>query len=325
VVLDFRSAIRQALDEELEADASVILFGEDVAAAGGAFAVTTGLHEKYPDRVIDTPISELALSGAAFGAAVCGLRPVVEIMFGDFLPLAMDSLLNQSSKYWYMSNEQASVPLVVRCVVGAGGRFGPIHSQMPIAWFMSIPGIKIVGPSNPGDAKSLLVTAIRDDNPVLFLEHKRLYTVKGEVDGEPGQIGKARVIRSGTDLTLVSALRTVQDCLEAATILEEDGISAEVIDLRTLRPPDIGTVLHSVKKTTRVLVAEEGPHTGGWAAEILASVVEQNLEGLAAAWRLTTPDLPVPYSPPLEDAALPSAKSIAASVKSRIGGGVKRA
>ncbi len=319
--LDFRGAIRKALDDELTADPAVILFGEDIGAAGGAFAVTTGLQEKHPNRVLDTPISELALSGAGFGAALCGLRPVVEIMFGDFLPLAMDSLLNQASKFWYMSNGQASVPMVVRCVVGAGGRFGPIHSQTPIAWFMSVPGIKIVGPSTPADAYSLLRAAVRDENPVLFLEHKRLYTVKGEVSGEQQSIGEAAIVREGADLTLVSALRAVPDCLEAAAMLESAGISAEVIDLKTLRPPDIPTIVKSVKKTHRLMVVEEGPRTGGWAGEILAAVTEECLGVMQSAWRLTTADHPVPYSPGLEDAFLPSATSIVASVTQHMAGG----
>src|SRR5690349_22171630 len=179
--LEFRDAIKQALDEELARDDSVIYFGEDVAKPGGVFAVTGGLHEiQGQTRVFDTPIAELAMAGAAFGAAISGLRPVLEIMFGDFLALAMDSLVNQSAKYWYISNEQASVPLVVRSAVGAGGRFGAIHSQTPIAWFQGVPGLKIVAPSTPRDAKGLLKGAIRDDNPVLFFEHKRLYSLKGD-------------------------------------------------------------------------------------------------------------------------------------------------
>src|SRR6266851_8188272 len=188
----FRTAIRDALDEELAADERVILFGEDVAVAGGVFATTTGLYDKYgPDRVFDTPISELALAGAAFGSAVTGLRPVIEIMFGDFLTLAMDSLVNQSTKYWYLTGEQVPVPLVIRSVVGAGGRFGAIHSQMPVSWFMGIPGLKIVAPSTPADAKGLLKGAIRDDNPVLFFEHKRLYTLEGDVNGADVPLGRA--------------------------------------------------------------------------------------------------------------------------------------
>src|SRR3954469_7210362 len=183
--LEFRVAIRDALAEELERDERVVFFGEDVAAAGGGFATTPELFERFgPERVFDTPISELALAGAAFGSAVCGLRPVIEIMFGDFLPLVMDSLVNQAAKYFYISNEQASVPLVVRSAIGAGGRFGAIHSQSPIAWFNGVPGLKIVAPSTPGDAKALLKASIRDDNPVLFLEHKRLYSIKGEAHDE---------------------------------------------------------------------------------------------------------------------------------------------
>ena len=258
--LDFRSAVREALDEELAADERVVLFGEDVAVAGGVFATTTGLYEKYgPDRVFDTPISELALAGAAFGSAVHGLRPVVEIMFGDFLGLVMDSLVNQSTKYWFLTQEQVSVPLVFRSVVGAGGRFGAIHSQMPASWFMGVPGLKIVAPSTPADAKALLKAAIRDDNPVLFFEHKRLYGVEGEVNGAEARLGEAAVVRDGRDVTLATAMKSVHDSLEAAEALERDGISVEVIDLRTLRPLDIDTVVSSVRKTNRLVVVEEGP------------------------------------------------------------------
>src|SRR6187455_2369376 len=232
----FRTAIRDALDEELAADERVILFGEDIAVAGGVFATTTGLYDKYgPERVFDTPISELALTGAAFGSAVHGLRPVIEIMFGDFLTLAMDSLVNQSTKYWFLTQEQVSVPLVIRSVVGAGGRFGAIHSQMPASWFMGVPGLKIVCPSNPADAKALLKAAIRDDNPVLFFEHKRLYGLEGDVDGAAVELGTAGVVREGRDVTIVSAMKGVHDGLEAAAELEADGVSVEVVDLRTLR------------------------------------------------------------------------------------------
>ena len=224
--IDFRTAVREALDEELAADDRVIFFGEDVAIAGGVFAVTTGLYEKYgSERVFDTPISELALAGAAFGAAITGLRPVVEIMFGDFLTLVMDSLVNQSTKYWFLTGEQVSVPLVIRSVVGAGGRFGAIHSQMPVSWFMGVPGLKIVTPQRPADAKGLLRSAIRDDNPVLFFEHKRLYGMIGDVDGELVPIGVARIAREGTDVTIVSAMNGVHEALKAAETLAADGIS----------------------------------------------------------------------------------------------------
>ena len=315
----FRTAVRATLDEELAADARVILFGEDVAVAGGVFATTPGLYEKYgADRVFDTPISELALAGAAFGSAITGLRPVIEIMFGDFLTLAMDMLVNQATKYRFLTQEQVAVPLVIRSVVGAGGRFGAIHSQMPASWFMGVPGLKIVAPSTPADAKSLLKAAIRDDNPVLFFEHKRLYGLEGEVDGEVGRLGQAAVVREGNDITLVTAMKSVHDASEAATALEGDGISVEVIDLRTLRPIDVETILASVRKTNRIVVVEEGPATGGWAGEVLACVTEEALGHLDEAWRIATPNTPIPYSPPLEDAFLPGADRIAAEIRRRL-------
>ncbi len=317
--IEFREAVRSALDEELERDERVIFFGEDVAAAGGVFAVTPGLAEKYgPTRVFDTPISELALTGAAYGAALNGLRPVLEIMFGDFLALSMDSLINQATKYWFLSGERQSCPLVIRSVVGAGGRFGAIHSQMPVSWVMGVTGLKIVAPSTPADAKGLLKAAIRDDNPVLFFEHKRLYSTKGEVNGsEPLELSRAVVVREGDDVTLVSAMNGVHDCLAAADRLAQEGVSAEVVDLRTLRPFDLETVLASVAKTNRVAVVEEGPLTGGWAGEVLARVTEEGLGDLDDAWRIATADSPIPYSPPLEDAFLPGAERIAAEVLAR--------
>ena len=312
--IEFRRAIRDALDEELARDESVIFFGEDVAKAGGVFAVTPGLWEKYPDRVLDTPISELALAGAAFGSAVCGKRPVFEIMFGDFLPLTMDSLVNQSAKYWYISNEQASIPLVVRSAIGAGGRFGAIHSQTPISWFLGVPGLKIVCPATPADAKGLLKSAIRDPNPVLFLEHKRLYGLKGEVNGDLTPIGKGAVVREGDDITVVGAMKSVHDALAAAGKLVEHSVEAEVIDLRTLRPMDVDLVLESVAKTSRLVVVEEGPRTGGWAAEVVARVSEAALDQLDDIWRITTADAPIPYSPTLEDAFLPAPDVIVESI-----------
>jgi pyruvate/2-oxoglutarate/acetoin dehydrogenase E1 component len=318
--IEFRTAIRDALDEELEHDERVIFFGEDVAAAGGVFAVTPGLMDKYGDRVFDTPISELAIAGAAFGSAVTGMRPVIEIMFGDFLPLAMDALVNQASKYWYISNEQSSVPLVVRSIVGGGGRFGAIHSQMPVSWLEGVPGLKIVCPSNPEDAAGLLKAAIRDDNPVLFFEHKRLYSMKGPRESsEPIPLGQAKVVREGADITIVTAMKSVHDSLAAAEVLASDGIEAEIIDLRTLRPIDWDTVRASVGKTNRLVVVEEGPRTGGWAGEILALATEDALEDLDDAWRITTPDRAVPYSPPLEDAFFPGSEAIANAISARLG------
>jgi acetoin:2,6-dichlorophenolindophenol oxidoreductase subunit beta len=317
--IDFREAVRSALDEELARDERVILFGEDVALAGGVFATTPGLYEKYgPKRVFDTPISELAMTGAAYGAAVTGLRPVLEIMFGDFLALSMDSLINQATKYWFLTGERHGCPLVIRSVVGAGGRFGAIHSQMPVSWLMGITGLKIVAPATPDTARGLLKAAIRDENPVIFFEHKRLYGLKGESGlGEPLELGRARVVREGEDVTLVSAMMGVHDCLAAADALAAQGVSAEVIDLQTLRPLDLDTVLASVVKTNRVAVVEEGPLTGGWAGELLALVTEQGLGDLDDAWRIATANTPIPYSPPLEDAFLPGPERIAAEVLAR--------
>jgi acetoin:2,6-dichlorophenolindophenol oxidoreductase subunit beta len=317
--MEFREAIVTALDEELARDETVVFFGEDVAEPGGVFKATPGLKEKHGDRVFDTPISELALSGAAFGSAVTGLRPVIEIMFGDFMPLAMDSLVNQSAKYWFISNEQASVPLVVRSAIGAGGRFGAIHSQTPIPWFLGVPGLKIACPSTPNDARGLLKSAIRDDNPVLFFEHKRLYSVKGEVDDDPVELGSAKVVREGTDLTIVAAMVGVRVALEAAEALAPDGIDAEVVDLRTLRPLDHATVAASIERTNRLLVVEEGPRTGGWSTTIAAELAEHSLHDIEDIWRLTTADAPVPFSPALEDAFLPAAEPLAAAVRDRLG------
>jgi pyruvate/2-oxoglutarate/acetoin dehydrogenase E1 component len=315
--LEFRVAIRDAIAEEMERDESVIFIGEDIGVAGGVFRATPGLHERFgSERVLDTPISELALSSAAFGAAVAGLRPIVEIMFGDFMALPMDSLVNQSAKYWYISNEQASVPLVVRSAVGGGGRFGAVHSQTHGTWFQGIPGIKIAMPSTSAEAKGLLKGAVRDPNPVVFLEHKRLYSVKDDVPDEiePIALGAARIARPGSDLTIVSIGKGVRDALAAAEQLDVD---AEVIDLRTLRPLDLQTVLDSVAKTNRLLAVEEGPRTGGWATGLLGAVTEAALHDLDDAWIVATDETPIPYSPTLEDAFIPDADAIVASVRNR--------
>jgi pyruvate/2-oxoglutarate/acetoin dehydrogenase E1 component len=320
--LEFRRAIRDALDEELARDERVVFFGEDVAKPGGVFAATPGLYDAHGEqRVFDTPISELAITGAAFGAAVCGLRPVIEIMFADFLPLAMDGMVNQAAKYWYLSNEQAPAPIVVRSAFGAGGRFGAIHSQSPAPWFQGVPGLKIVAPSTPADAKALLKAAIRDDNPVLFLEHKRLYSLKGEPgpQDEVATIGAAKVVRSGADLTVATVAASVHHALAAAERLAADGIELEVVDLRTLRPLDVPAVVGSVATTNRLLVVEEGPLTGGWAGELVARVSEEALGELDDVWRLATDDTPVPYSPTLEDPFLPGTEAIVAAVRERLG------
>jgi pyruvate/2-oxoglutarate/acetoin dehydrogenase E1 component len=319
VTADLRTAVRDALAAELRRDERVIFFGEDVAAAGGVFRATPGLLEEFgPERVFDTPISEMALAGAAFGSAVCGLRPVVEIMFGDFMALAMDSLVNQAAKYWFVSAEQAPVPLVIRCAVGGGGRFGAMHSQTPATWLQSIAGLKIVAPAFPDDARGLIEAAVRDDNPVVVLEHKRLYPVTGEMSAELVAIGAARIVRPGSDVTIAAAMRGVHDALAAAQTLAAAGVDAEVIDLRSLRPLDHASVVESVQRTSRLLVVEEGPHLGGWASGLVGAVAELALGDLDDVWTLTTPPTPMPYSPTLEDAFLPDAGAIARSVLDRL-------
>ena len=313
----YREAVRDALAEELERDERVVLLGEDISL-GGVFNATPDLQSRFgADRVIDTPISELAFTGAAFGAAVKGLRPVVEIMFGDFLGLVVDTLVNQSAKYWYLTNEQASVPLVVRSAVGAGARLGACHSQIPTSLFMGEPGLTLVAPATPADAKGLLKSAIRDENPVIVFEHKLLYGRKGEVaegDAALVPLGRAAVRRAGADVTIVGALRTVETALDAAEMLAAEGVDAEVIDLRTLRPFDATTVAESVTRTGRLVVVEEGPPTGGYSADVIASMVEH--VGLLAARRVTMPDLPIPFASTLEDAALPSTDAVVAAVRS---------
>ena len=323
--LEFRVAIRDAIAEELERDPNVIFLGEDVGVAGGVFKATPGLTERFgPDRVVDTPISELALASAAFGAAATGLRPIIEIMFGDFMALPMDALVNQAAKYWYITNEQASIPLVVRSAVGGGGRFGAVHSQTHGTWFQGIPGLKIAMPSSSVEAKGLLKGAIRDPNPVIFLEHKRLYSVKDEAPEtiEAIPLGQARVAREGDDLTIVSIGKSVRDALAAAEQLAADGVDAEVIDLRTLRPLDLATVVESVGRTNRLLAVEEGPRTGGWATGVLGAVAEAALHDLDDAWIIATDETPIPYSPTLEDAFMPNADGIVAEVRGRLGAAV---
>jgi acetoin:2,6-dichlorophenolindophenol oxidoreductase subunit beta len=320
--LEYRVAIREAIAAEMERDETVVFFGEDVAVAGGVFAVTPGLWERFGDRVIDTPISELAMSAGAFGAAVTGLRPIFEIMFADFILLAMDSLVNQAAKYWYVSDGQGPCPLVVRTAMGAGGNFGAMHSQSPIPWLQGVPGLKVVAPATAGDARALLRQSIRDDNPVCFLEHKRLYSVKDPVAPDAPEVlplGRAAVVREGTDVTLVAISKGVRDSLRAAEELAERGISAEVLDVRSLRPLDTETILNSVAKTNRVVVVEEGPLIGGWGANLMGIVASEGLHDLDDAWVLACPETPIPYSPTLEDPFIPTEGEIAAAVAARMG------
>jgi pyruvate/2-oxoglutarate/acetoin dehydrogenase E1 component len=312
----YRAAIREALAEEMARDDSVVLFGEDVEP-GGVFNVTPKLVEEFGQgRVFDTPISEMAVVGSAFGAAVCGVRPVVEIMFGDFLGLVIDSLANQASKYWYVSGQQASVPLTIRTAVGGGNRLGPFHSQTPTSWLLGMTGLKLVAPTTPADAKALTKAAIRDDNPVVIFEHKQLYPIKDEVpeEVEPAIIGQAAVRRPGDDISIIAALGAIRQSLAAADLLANDGIDAEVIDLRTLRPLDEEAIVATTTRTGRLIVVEDGPRIGGYGAEVIAVACE-HVAGLRVR-RVCAPDLPIAFSPPLEDALLPKADDIAAVARS---------
>jgi acetoin:2,6-dichlorophenolindophenol oxidoreductase subunit beta len=315
----FIEIVRRALDEELARDPAVHLLGEDVAA-GGAFGITRGLAQKYgAHRVRNTPISEAAIAGVATGAALCGLRTVLEIMFIDFATLAMDTLVNQSAKYRYMSGGQLAVPMVVRTQAGAAGGAAAQHSQSLEAWFVHVPGLVVVAPSSPAEAYGLLKSSIRLGDPVLFIEHKRLYTMKEElVEGaELPQIGRARVVRSGEDVTLIAYSAMLTCAREAAELLARDGISAEIIDLRTLAPLDMATIAASVTKTHRAVIAHEAVRNSGLGAEIAASIGSDLFDELdAPVLRVGCPFAPIPFAPELEQALLPGTADIVRAVRS---------
>lgn len=317
--ITYRQALNEALDEEMARDPDVFLMGEDIAIYGGAYGVTMDLLKKYGERrVIDTPISEAAIVGSGLGAALLGMRPVVEIMYVDFIGLAMDQLNNQVAKIRYMFGGKCTVPLTIRTEGGAGRTLGAHHSQSLEAWLMHIPGIKVVMPGTPADAKGLLKSAIREDNPIMFIEHKMLYNLKGPVpDGEyliP--IGKADVKKEGKDVTLISYSRMLQFSLEAAKVLEKDGISAEVVDMRTLLPLDMETVCASVRKTNRAVIVEEDTKTAGAGAEIGMRIIEEAFDHLdAPVLRIAGADVPMPKAPNLEKLAIPSVESIVKGVR----------
>jgi len=315
-----RDALREALREEMRQDKTVFLLGEDIGRYwGGAFGVTKGLAEEFGDeRVRDTPISESAIVGVGVGAAITGMRPVAEIMFGDLSALAMDQICNQAAKIRYMFGGQASVPLVVRTPFGAGVNIASHHSQSLEAWFMHTPGLHVAVPSTPYDAKGLLKTAIRGNNPVLFVEHKLLYPVKGMIPEEDYAVpfGVADVKREGSDVSIVATLYIVHKALAAAEQLSKEGISVEVVDPRTLAPMDKQTIVKSVKKTGRLVVVSEDCKTGGVSAEIAAIVAEEALDYLdAPVKRVAEPDTPIPFSPTLEKFVIPDEKSIIRAVK----------
>jgi 2-oxoisovalerate dehydrogenase E1 component beta subunit len=317
-VLTHLEAIRQGIWEEMERDPSVFLLGEDIGAYGGAFKVTEGMLEKFGgDRVIDTPISESAIVGAATGAALMGMRPVVEMQFMDFIACGFDQIVNMAAKIHYRWG--AAVPLVIRGPSGAGVHGGPFHSQSNEMWFVHTPGLKVVVPATPYDAKGLIKAAIRDDNPVIFYEHKFLYRrIKDEVpDGDyVVPIGKARVARAGTDISVITYGAMVWTALEAASQLEPEGISIEVVDLRSLLPYDEEAVLASVRRCNKVILLHEDTRIGGFAGELAATISEKAFQDLdGPILRVTAPDTPVPFSPPLEEYFLPNAQKVAEAAR----------
>lgn len=316
--ITYLEAIRQALDEELARDKDVFLLGEDIGNYGGAFRVTEGFYEKYGRwRIIDTPLSESGFTGAAIGAALMGMRPVVEMQFADFISCAFDQIVNVAAKNNYRWG--GKTPLVIRAPFGGNVHGGAFHSQCPEGWFFNVPGLKMVAPSNPYDAKGLLKSAIRDNDPVIYFEHKFLYRrIKGEVpdDDYVVPIGKVNVVREGTDISIITYGAMTHVAIEASKVLEDDGISAEIVDLRTLLPLDKEGIYQSVKKTSKVIVLYETPKTGGIGAEVAALIAEDMFEYLdSPIVRIAAPDTPVPFSPPLEEFYLPNAEDVVKAAK----------
>jgi len=319
--ITYAEAITEAMCEEMRKDTRIILIGEDVGIYGGAFGVSRGMLEEFgPERVRDTPISELAITGCAVGAAMTGLLPIVEIMFSDFITLAMEQLINQGAKNRFQFGAQGSVPMVLRAPAGSGTGAAEQHSQSPEAWLANIPGLKLVVPSTPYDAKGLLKTAMYDPNPVVFLEQKLLYRVKGPVPEEDYSIpfGKADIKREGRDLTVISYGRMVPRCLNAAEEYAVKGIEIEVVDIRSLIPLDRDTLIESVKKTGKALVVYEAPQTGGFGAEIVSTITDSDAFFYldAPVKRLGGLDVPIPYNPRLEAEVVPTESKIAAAIES---------
>jgi pyruvate dehydrogenase E1 component beta subunit len=319
--MTYREAICAAIADELESDPTVVFMGEDVGAAGGSFKTSEGLLSRFgPSRVIDTPICENSFLGVGLGMAVTGMRPVVEIMFSDFLPMAGDSIVNEIPKLRFMSGGQTAVPLTVRASGGATARFGSQHSATAESWFMSVAGLHIVTASSPGAAYGLLRTSIRDNNPVLFIEHKGLYRRRGPVvrgaENLP-KVGKALTVRSGFDVTVVATLLMVERALKAADIVAaSDGIDVDVIDLRWIAPLDLERVAASVARTGRLVVVEEQPHAGGWGATLVSRLTMDGIAWRSRPAASSLLDAPIAFSPLLEDAALPSVERIAETIRS---------
>jgi pyruvate/2-oxoglutarate/acetoin dehydrogenase E1 component len=311
--LSFVAAINEALHQEMERDDSVFIIGEDIGRRGGDFGATVGLWKRWPDRCRDTPLSEAAITGLGVGAAMAGMRPVIEIMFVDFLTECYDQVVNNMAKVHYMFGGQLTAPMVIRTLCGGGFYAGPHHSQSGEGWLMNIPGITVVAPSNPYDAKGLLIASIRSENPIVFMEHKGLYGMKGLVPEEPYEVPlyKAQVKRSGRDVTVVAGLKMVNLALEAAEELAEEEVDVEVIDLTTIKPWDQQTVLESARKTGRVVTVFENPKTGGPGSEISATISEEGFHTLKApVRRVAGLDTPHAFAPVLEDYILPRKEDV---------------
>ena len=321
--LSYREAVRDAMSTAMRRDDDVFIMGEDIAEMGGSMGVTQGMLEEFgPERVRNTPISEMAIVGAGIGAAIAGMRPIVEIMYQDFTTLAMEQIVSQAAKHRYMSGGQIKVPLTIRTQGGAGWSPGAQHAQQLEAWFVHVPGLKVVFPSTPEDVRGLLWSSIYEDNPIVFFEHRTLYGIKGEVPDEiePIEIGKARIHREGEDVTVVATGRLVHESLKAAEQAAEEGISVEVFDPRTLQPLDEDALIASVKKTNRAVVAHEAVTRMGWGAEVAAVVQEKAFDYLdAPIARVGARFAPIPFSPVMEEWVVPHAKDVLAAIKRTVG------
>jgi pyruvate dehydrogenase E1 component beta subunit len=320
--MTMRDAIREALHEEMARDETIFVIGEDVIAHGGPYAVTQGIAEKFPNRIRQTPISEAGIVGTALGAALCGMRPVAEVMYVDFITCAMDEVVNQMAKVRYMFGGQTDVPVVLRLPSGSARLIAAQHSQSLEAWFMHVPGLQVVIPSTPADAKGLMKTALRGKDPVLFIEYKRLYTTEGEVPEGDHTIpfGQADVKRQGNDVTIVATGPMVAKALEAANTLAQDGIDVEVVDVRSLVPLDKATIFSSVEKTNRVIVTDEEVKRGGSGAEIASLIAEECFDALdAPVKRVAAANVPMPFSPELEKYVLPKAEHLVSAVRELLG------
>jgi pyruvate/2-oxoglutarate/acetoin dehydrogenase E1 component len=317
--ITYLEAINEALVHALETNEDAFLMGEDIGAYGGAFKVTGGLLQKFgPDRVMDTPISEAAITGAAIGASLLGMKPIAEIMYMDFLPISMDQLVTHAAKLYYMSGEQLKAGFVLRTQYSLGRAHGAQHSEFLPSWFLQAPGLKVVTPSTPADAKGLLNSAVKEKGPVLFVECAMLYKSKGDVPEEDFEIplGKADVKREGKDITIVAISRMLPEALAAAGRLAGEGIEAEVVDPRTLQPLDRGTIVESVRKTGRLLIASDDMKTGGIGAELGAIVYEEAFDHLKAPLvRVCSPDIPIPYAAPLEKEYMPNSDKVQAAAR----------